>query len=78
MKSRHRKVIHEHARARTWKASCRREAACDGACGVVFRQGCHQRVDRPHAPRNLRFPAVKVTDGGDGEEIRRRRVPKGE
>ena len=27
----------------------------DGECGTVFRRGCHQRVDRPRAPRNLRF-----------------------
>ena len=26
-------------------------------CGVVFRQDCHRLVDRPRAPRNLRFPA---------------------
>ena len=26
-------------------------------CRAVFRQDCHRRVDRPRAPRNLRFPA---------------------
>ena len=29
----------------------------DGACGAVFLRGCHRCVDRPRAPRNLRFPA---------------------
>ena len=30
-----------------------------GACGAVFRRGCHRRVDRPRGPRNLRFSAGK-------------------
>ena len=84
MKSCHRKVIHAPTRAGAWTTSCRREAAPDGACRL--RRGCHHRVDRPRAPRNLRFLAGeelsgKVTSsgsGGDGEEIRRRRVLEGE
>ena len=73
MKSRHRKVSHTHTRAGAWTASCRRGAERDSACGAVFRQGFHRRVDRPHAPRNLRFPAEeelaeKVTGGGGGGE----------
>ena len=84
MKSRHRKVIHAPTRAGVWTTSCRREAARDGACGL--RRGCHRRVDRSRAPRNLRFLAgeelagkvIGSGGGGGGEEIRRRRVLEGE
>ena len=77
---------HTRTRADTWTASYRRGTAHDGAYRAVFRRDFHQRVDRPHAPRNLRFStgeelAGKVTDGGGGggsKEIRRRRVPRGE
>ena len=79
----HRKVSHAPTRAGVWTESCRRGAARDGACGAVFRWGCHQRVDRPRTPRNLRFPtgevlAGKVSGGGGGKEIRWQRVPGGE
>ena len=74
---------HAHSRAGAWTASCYwRKAARDGACVAGCRRGCHRRVDRPRAPRNLWFPAgeelpgkspVAVTAAGsDGEkEIRR-------
>ena len=44
------------------------------AWGAVFRRGFLRCVDRPRAPRNMRFPAEeelvgKITDGGGGEEI---------
>ena len=29
----------------------------DGACAAGCRRGCHRRVDRPRAPRNLWFSA---------------------
>ena len=48
---------HAHSRSGAWTASCRRKEARDGACVVVCRRGCHRRVDRPRAPRNLWFPA---------------------
>ena len=57
VESRHWKMTHAHPRSGAWTAGCWREAARDGACGAVFRLGCHRRVDRPRAPRNLRFPA---------------------
>ena len=41
-----------------------------GAWRAVFRRGFLRHVDRPRAPRNLRFPAGKVTGG---KEIRLRR-----
>ena len=47
---------HTHPSASAWTASYRREAARDCACVAVFQRGCHRRVDRPRAPRNLRFP----------------------
>ena len=43
-----------HAPARGRQAAGEKHP--DGACGAVFRRGCHRRVDRPRAPRNLRFP----------------------
>ena len=46
-----------------WTTSCRREAARDGACEAVFRWGCHRRVDRPRAPRNMRFLAGEELAG---------------
>ena len=78
---------HAHSRAGAWTASCRRKALRDGVCVAGCRRGCHRRVDRPCAPRNLWFPAgeelpgkspavVTATGGGgcSGEkEIRRRR-----
>ena len=48
---------HAHSRAGAWTTSCRRKAARDGACVAGCRRGCHRRVDRPRAPRNLWFPA---------------------
>ena len=48
---------HAHSRTGAWTASCRRKAARDGACVAVCRWGCHRRVDRLRAPRNLWFPA---------------------
>ena len=48
---------HAHSRAGAWTASCRRRAARDGACASGCRRGCHRRVDRPRAARNLWFPA---------------------
>ena len=75
---------HTHSRAGAWTASCRRKASRDGTCVVGCRRGCHRRVDRPRAPRNLWFPAGEelpgkspvACDGGCGggeKEIRRRR-----
>ena len=67
---------HAHPRAGAWTASCRREAARDSACVAGFRWGCHFHVDRPRAPRNLRFlageeligksPVAAVRRSGDG------------
>ena len=54
---------HVHPHTGAWTASCRREAARDSACGAVFRRGCHRRVDRPCAPRNMRFPAIEELAG---------------
>ena len=80
MKSRHRKVSYVHTHAGVWTTSCRRGAARDGACGAVFRWGCHRRVDRPRPPHNMRFSAGEELAGKatGNEEIRRRRVPRGE
>ena len=73
VKSRHRKMMHAptraptrphaHPRAGAWTASSWREAARDGAYRAVFRWGCHRRVDRPHAPQNLRFSAGEELAG---------------
>ena len=30
---------------------------------AVFRRGCHRRVDRPRAPRNMRFPVGEELAG---------------
>ena len=82
VESRHRKMAHAPTRTSVWTADCRREAARDGVCVAVFRRGCHQRVDRPRAPRNLRFPAgeelaeksptaaaaTRISDGGGFRE----------
>ena len=46
---------HAHSRAGAWTASCQRKDARDGACASGCRQGCHRRVDRPRAFRNLWF-----------------------
>ena len=56
MKSCHWKVSHAHTRADAWTTSCRRGAARDNTCITVSRRGFHRHVDRPRAPRNLRFP----------------------
>ena len=73
VESRHRKRIHAPTRAHTrthahprvgaWTTSCRRKAARDGACGAVCRRGCHRRVDRPRALRNLWFLAEEELPG---------------
>ena len=55
---------HAHSRAGPWTASYRRKVARDGACVAGCRRGCHRRVDRPRAPRNLWFLA--------GEELSRK------
>ena len=54
---------HAHSRAGAWTANCRRKAARDGACVAGCRWGCHRRVDRPHATRNLWFPAGEELPG---------------
>ena len=80
---------HAHSRAGAWTASCRRRAARDGACEAGCRQGCHRRVDRPRAPRNMwcsageelpgKSPATVTTAaGGDEKEIRRREGDRNE
>ena len=61
-----------HSRACAWTASCRRKVARDGTCVDVFRRGCHRRVDRPRAPRNLWFPAGEELPGKSPAEARRR------
>ena len=50
---------HAHSRAGAWAASYRRKESRDGACVAVCWRGCHRRVDRPRAPRNLWFSAVE-------------------
>ena len=42
-----------HAPARERQAAGERDGTCASGC----RRGCHRRVDRPHAPRNLWFSA---------------------
>ena len=54
---------HAHSRAGVWMASCQRKVARDGACVAGCRRGCHLRVDRPRAPRNLWFPAEEELPG---------------
>lgn len=54
---------HAHSRAGAWTAGCRLKAARGGTCGAGFRRGCHRRVDRPRAPRNLWFPAGEERPG---------------
>ena len=63
VESRHRKRSHAPTRAGAWTASCRRKVACDGPCVAVCRRGCHRRVDRPRAPRNLWFPTGEELPG---------------
>ena len=63
VESRHRRRSHAHSRAGAWTASCRRRAACDGACDAGFRRGCHRRVNRPRALRNLWFSAGEELPG---------------
>ena len=77
MKSCHRKVIHAHPRAGTWMASCRREVVRDGACGTVFRRGCHRLVDRPREPQNLRFPVEEELAGKSPAAAARRSDDEG-
>ena len=84
VESRHRRRSHAHSRAGAWTASCRRRAARDGECDAGFRRGCHRRVDRPRALRNLWFSAGEELPGkspaavtaaacGGEKQIRRRR-----
>ena len=63
VESRHRKRSHAPTRAGAWTVSCRRKSACDRACGAVCQRGCHRRVDRPRAPRNLWLPAGEELPG---------------
>ena len=63
VESRHRRRSHAHSRAGAWTASCRRKAALNGACDAGCRRGCHRRVDRPRAPRNLWFSAREELPG---------------
>ena len=63
VESRHRKRSHAPTRAVAWTASCRRKDARDGACVAVCWRGCHRRVDRLRAPRNLWFPAGEELPG---------------
>ena len=78
VESQHRKMAHAHPCTGAWTASCKREVARDGAWVAIFRRGCHRRVDRPRAPRNLRFPvgeelagkspAARISGGGGFRE----------
>ena len=63
MESRHRKVGHVPTHTSAWNAGHRRRVARVGAWMTVFRRGFLRRVDRPHAPRNLRFPAEEELVG---------------
>ena len=68
MESRHRKVGHVPTHTSAWNAGHRRRVARGGAWMAVawmavFRRGFLRRVDRPHAPRNLRFPAEEELVG---------------
>ena len=54
---------HGHSRASAWTASYRRKAARDGSCAAGCRRGCHRRVDRPRAPRNMWFSAGEELPG---------------
>ena len=63
VESRHRRRSHAPSRAGAWTASCRRRAARDGAWDAGFRRGCHRRVDRPCALRNLWFSAGEELPG---------------
>ena len=54
---------HAQSLVGAWTASCRRKEARDDACVAVSRRGCHRRVDRPPAPRNLWFPAGEELPG---------------
>ena len=61
-----------------WKTGRRRRVARGGACRAVFRWGFLQRVDRPRAPRNLRFSGGEELAGkSHRRRRRRRRVPEG-
>ena len=52
VESRHRKMIHASTRPPTRR--------CVRGC---FSARCHRRVDRPHAPRNQRFPVGEELAG---------------
>ena len=55
VKSRHRKMAHALTCALMRRRVDGSLQERGGACGAVFRRGCHRRVDRPRAPQNLRF-----------------------
>ena len=59
----HRKMTHAPMRAPTRRRVDDKLPERGGACGAVFRRGCHRRVDRPRAPRNLKFPAGEELAG---------------
>ena len=69
MESRHRKVGHASTLAYTrWRVELGQSEKSDAWPSVDdCLRGFRRRVDRPHAPRNLRSLAGKVTGG---EEIR--------
>ena len=54
---------HAHSRAVAWTTSCRRKEARDGACVAVCWRGCHRRVDRLRALRNLWLSAGEELPG---------------
>ena len=64
MESRHRKVGQVPTRPGAWNVGLRRRVALGDARMAVFQRGFLRRVDRPRAPRNLRFPT--------GEELARK------
>ena len=55
VKSRHRKMDHTLTCALTRRRVDGSLLERGGACGVVFRCGCHRRVDRSRAPSDMRF-----------------------
>ena len=61
---------HAHSRAGAWTASCWRKAARDGTCVAGCRWGCHRRVDRPRAPRNLWFPVGEELPGTSSAAVK--------
>ena len=63
VESRHRKRSHAPTRALTRRCMDGKLPEEGGTCVAVCRQGCHQRVDRPSAPRNLWFPTGEELPG---------------